>query len=180
MGNISEMEQMFAEQQFKNKAKEIATTLKYDNKEFKPELLLNWNENQIKDFIRERLRIIEPETISDNVRCKGTTEEYITFLEILTKQHRRFKMSGYEVKTGQCTTKNQEILNLFADLGVYDYTYYLFLDFYKGTPTLYLKYWGHDENLEFTYDGYGTVEIIYEIFKLTILNNENLSTRRRF
>lgn len=178
MENISEMEKMFAERDFKYRAEEIATTLKYDNKEFKPELLSKWDENQIKNFIRERLRIVEPETIRRDVRSKGSTEEYITFLEILTKQHKRFEMSGYETKTGQSVVRTQEILNLFADLGIYNYVTYLFLDFYKGVPMLFLRYWNQDENLEFDLGGYGTVDIIYEIFKLTILN-KNLPIRRR-
>jgi hypothetical protein len=58
----------------------------------------------------------------------------------IEKQHKRFKMSGYEAETGSCTIWNTSILNEFADLGIYDYTCYLFLDFYKGTPKLYLRY----------------------------------------
>ena len=49
-------------------------------------------------------------------------------------------MSGNESKTSQCTIFNTAILNEFADLGIYDYTSYLFLDFHNGTPTVYLKY----------------------------------------
>lgn len=44
----------------------------------------------------------------------------------LAKEHRRFEMSGNESKTGQCTIFNTAILNEFADLGIYDYTSYLF------------------------------------------------------
>lgn len=54
----------------------------------------------------------------------------------LAKEHRRFEMSGNESKTGQCTIFNTAILNEFADLGIYDYTSYLFLDFHNGTPTV--------------------------------------------
>ena len=42
----------------------------------------------------------------------------------LAKEHRRFEMSGNESKTGQCTIFNTAILNEFADLGIYDYTFY--------------------------------------------------------
>jgi hypothetical protein len=86
-------------------------------------------------------------------------------------------MSGYEGETGQCTKQNLAIVNEFADLGIYDYTSYLFLDFYKGQGTLYLKYFNDTENLEFELGGYTTSEIIYEIFAKTIFTGE--SRRRR-
>ena len=44
------------------------------------------------------------------------------------KEHRRFEMSGFETQTGWCTVFNNDILNKFADLGIYNYTSYLFLD----------------------------------------------------
>jgi len=83
----------------------------------------------------------------------------------LAKEHRRFEMSGNESKTGQCTIFNTAILNEFADLGIYDYTSYLFLDFHNGTPTVYLKYFSENENLEYTFTGYTTTEIIFAIRK---------------
>lgn len=52
--------------------------------------------------------------------------------DALAKEHRRFEMSGNESKTGQCTIFNTAILNEFADLGIYDYTSYLFLDFHNA------------------------------------------------
>ncbi len=39
-------------------------------------------------------------------------------------------MSGYESHQGECTLQNLNVLNKFADLGIYDYTAYLYLDFY--------------------------------------------------
>ena len=45
-----------------------------------------------------------------------------------SKEHRRFEMSGCEQTTGWCTLFNTAILNEFANLGIYDYTSYLFLD----------------------------------------------------
>lgn len=65
-----------------------------------------------------------------------------------SKEHRRFEMSGCEQTTGWCTLFNTAILNEFANLGIYDYTSYLFLDFDKGTPTVYLKYYDENENLD--------------------------------
>lgn len=97
--------------------------------------------------------------------------------ETFKKEHRRFEMSGYESKPGECTVSNNNILNLFADLGIYDYTSYLFLDFYKGAPTLYLKYFQEDHNLEFEFTGDGTVDIIYKVFEKTILSGKR--ERRR-
>lgn len=98
-------------------------------------------------------------------------------VEDFEKEHYRFDMSGFENKTGENTLHNQLVLNKFAYLGIYDYTHYLFLDFYKGTPTIYLKYFNENENLEYKLEGAGTVEIIYEIFKLTILSNKEKRQR---
>lgn len=131
------------------------------------ETMKKWSKEDMFNFIRTSLRF--------DIDCSQL--RYIDSEEF-KREHKRFKMSGYETENGNCTIHNQKILNTFAWLGIYNYTEYLFLDFYKGIPTLYLKYWGDDKNLEFKFDDLGTVEIIYEIFKLTILNN-NLSTRRR-
>ena len=90
-----------------------------------------------------------------------------------------FDASNSLSKMGSCTVHNQKVLNVFAYLGLYDYTDFLFLDFYKGGSRLYFKYWNDDElyiNEDFT-NGHSTSEIIYEIFTLTILSNK--TTRRR-
>ncbi len=55
-------------------------------------------------------------------------------------------------KQAWSTVFNTAILNEFADLGIYNYTSYLFLDFHNGTPTIYLKYFLEDENLEYTFN----------------------------
>lgn len=81
-------------------------------------------------------------------------------------------MSGNESKTGWSTVFNTAILNEFADLGIYNYTSYLFLDFHNGTPTIYLKYFLEDENLEYTFNGYTTTEIIFEVLELTIFSGK--------
>jgi len=125
------------------------------------ETLKTMEESEIKQFIRERLT-------KDGERL-------------------RFEMTGYDssdipnslYKKGSCTLHNQKILNVFAYLGLYDYTNFLFLYFYKGGSSLYFKYWRDDElfiNDDFTI-GATTTEIIYEIFKLTILSNR--LTRKR-
>ncbi|PKG57723.1 hypothetical protein [Shewanella sp. GutDb-MelDb] len=122
---------------------------------------------EVMDFIRKRL------AFSDEIQGHLKSIR----LEDFVKEHRRFNMSGYEGETGECTQQNLAIVNEFADLGIYDYTSYLFLDFYKGCGTLYYQYFGDSPNLEQELSGFGTTEIIYEIFQKTIFSNK--STRRR-
>ena len=131
---------------------------------------------QVMDFIRTRLRF------------KSVTLAQLRHLDFMNsdKEHRRFEMSGYDYANdtpGQCVVHNTAILNRFADLGIYDYTTYLFLDFYKGLGTLYYQYWREDEHRNTDNEGggclggVGTTEIIYEIFQLTIFSGRD--TRRR-
>jgi len=131
------------------------------------DMLQKKTKKDVFNFIRNRLSF--DNNIVSQLRNIDTEE--------MKKEHRRFEMSGYESLAGGCTLHNQNILNEFADLGIYDYTSYLFLDFYKGSPTLYLKYFGDYENFEFELGGYGTTEIIYLIFEKTIFSNKR--TRRR-
>ena len=125
------------------------------------------SKEEVYEFIRQRLSF--ENIISNNLRNIDK--------EAFNKEHKRFEMSGYENKTGECTQYNLAILNEFADLGIYDYTSYLFLDFYKGCGTLYFQYFGETENIELNFNGYGTTEIIYNIFEKTIFSNKQ--TRRR-
>jgi len=145
--------------------------MEYKGKKSTLEDLKNYSEDQVLRFIREVLRF-EYQIKKQLRHCLDRDFDL---------EHYRFDMSGYDYEgAGSCTLHNQIVLNKFAYLGIYDYTNYLFLDFYKGTPTLYLQYFGNPENkenLSFDYDGYGTAEIIYEVFKLTILSNKK--TRRR-
>lgn len=127
--------------------------------------LFQLNKKQIIDFIRKELSFTEKELRQFSIEpCQKT-------------HHKRFDMSGYDYgNVGRCTTENIEILNIFAPLGIYDYTTYLFLDFYKGGGTLYFQYWGSNEHEEISFCGLGTTEIIFQILKLTVLSTE---TRRR-
>lgn len=131
------------------------------------ELLQIKSKDEVFDFIRERLRF------------DSSIESQLKYIdkEAFKKEHRRFEMSGYEDKTGDCTKHNLAIVNEFADLGIYDYTNYLFLDFYKGSAMLYLQYFNDDENLVFYLTGSRTIEIIYEIFEKTIFSGKK--ERRR-
>ena len=91
-----------------------------------------------------------------------------------------FNMSGYDGTgtKGSCTLGNQAILNRFAHLGLYDYTEFLFLDFYKGTGGIYYKNWGGGSLEVMDYlDGETTAEIIYRILQITVLSDK--PTRRR-
>ena len=135
------------------------------------EELKSKSKNEVMNFIRQRL------SFNENVK---SSMRYLESDQI-EKQHKRFEMSGYESKTGECTVWNTSLLNEFADLGIYDYTSYLFLDFYKGMPTLYLKYFQRNEDLEFDeWSGFGTTEIIYEIFQLTILSDKRKRRRDKY
>lgn len=132
------------------------------------EELKELSKEAVMDFIRKRLSF-ETEVISSLRKIEP---------EELKNQHKRFDMSGYESQTGKCTIWNLSVLNEFADLGIYDHTSYLFLDFYKGTPTIYLKYFSESENIEIDdLSGCGTTEIIYKVFELTIFSDKG--KRRR-
>jgi len=130
------------------------------------EVLKNKNKEEIMNFIRQRLSF---DSISSSLRKVDK--------DLFEKEHRRFEMSGYESNIGECTVHNMAIVNEFADLGIYNHTHYLFVDFHKGCGTLYLRYFGDSRNLEFDLSGYGTTEIIYKILEVTIFSGEG--TRRR-
>jgi len=126
--------------------------------------------------------MIEKKYYVDDLKSM-TTEEIHSFIRNhLNKDGEkiRFNMSGYDdyVK-GSCTIHNQKVLNKFAYLGIYDYTSFLVLDFYKGCPILALMYWCSDELFydEHTMGGYKTTELIHKIFELTIFTDKR--KRRR-
>lgn len=138
---------------------------------------------ETKDMIVKKLQSMTKEEVKDFIRSVLSFEDIEEHLRYVNKddfkkEHLRFKMSGYESIPGECTTENMAILNKFAYLGIYDYTTYLFLDFYKGNGTLYYQYFrSFSDNIEEDFGGYGTVEIIYAIFERTIFSGK--STRRR-
>lgn len=120
------------------------------------------------------LKAMDKEAVLDFIRLRlGFSED--TQKDI--RNHMRFEMSGYESETGECTLWNQSLVNRFADLGIYDSVSYLFLDFYKGQPTLYYQHWTSPLNKEMEMSGYTTSEIIYEILKATCLSDNG--KRRR-
>ena len=123
---------------------------------------------------------------------------------------KRFNMSGYDgdetnvgqkygsplYKRGGCVIHNQDVLNTFASFGIYEHTEYLYLDFYKGNPTLHFKYWNEivgrdviiDDSIPFetiygsmgrkddNMSGWTTSEIILRVLELTIYSGK--PTRR--
>ena len=94
------------------------------------------------------------------------------------KQHYRFQMSGYDGGTpGDCTIHNLFVLNKFAFLGIYDYTEFLTIDFYKGNGTLYFRHHEREPLCEIDLSCLGTCEIIYKIFEHTIFTDKQ--KRRR-
>jgi hypothetical protein len=145
--------------------KYLTTKLK-ENKMTKDDLQ-SAKKEEVFAFIRQRL------SFGDDI------ENHLRHIdkELLDKEHKRFDMSGYESEAGQCTMLNMGIVNEFADLGIYDYTSYLFLDFYKGIGTLYFQYFADSYNHELELSGMGTTKIIYTIFEKTIFSKE--SKRRR-
>lgn len=124
---------------------------------------------EIKKIIEERLKFNKKE--SNLFSMFRNTE---IGWDSMMKEHHRFNMSGYGYTP---TSDTQEILSKFEDLGIYDYTHYLFLDFYKGSVTLYMKYWNSEEDLNIELHGYGTKDIIYEILIRTVYSNKR--KRRR-
>lgn len=116
----------------------------------------NMPESDVKKYIRNRLRFGEDIELSlkNTVGCAQNVN-----------QHYRFFMDGKYAY-------NMGILLKFEDLGIFDYYEFLSLRFYKGV--CYIVYGnaqlGEPKLNEITdLYGYGTVEIIYEIFKITIL-----------
>jgi len=162
---------------------------RYGSERIEEYRVLDANRSSYLGWTVEELRSRGKKEVLDYIRCRLAIGMESTI------EHKRFNMSGYnngenkrcntlESKkgsgVGSCTLSNLEVLNTFADLGIYDYTTYLFLDFFKGTPTLYFQYfddWANIENHKKEFSGWGTIEIIYEIFLVTIFSDEK--TRRR-
>lgn len=131
------------------------------------EYVLYRTKEEVMAFIRQRLSF---RGVSSQLRHVDSTE-------FMKTEHRRFNMSGYNDYMGECTILNSAILNEFADLSIYDYTNYLFLDFYKGIGTLHYQYFNTAENLKLELSGNSTTEIIYRIFQVTIFSGKPLRRR---
>jgi hypothetical protein len=130
--------------------------------------LKRMTEKELDAFILERLSF------------SGKVSQSIRYEEGKKDDHYRFNMSGYDLgKRGSCDINNRFILDLFADVGIYDYSHFLSLDFYKGVGTLYISFWDDREKTlyEECFSGAGTREIIKDILTMTVLSDRQ--TRRR-
>jgi len=138
--------------------------------------------------------IIENDSqLIQSMYSKGMKDEILYFIrcklsengQLIYKDDRRnglhFEMSGYGENV---TSHNMSILNKFECMGIYDYTGALFIDFYKGGGVIYWsrdvcpddRFGTADFNILYV-GGMTTSEIIFEIFKITILSGKN--KRRR-
>lgn len=95
----------------------------------------------------------------------------------MSNEHYRFEMSGYDSTPGSCTIHNLFVLNKFAFLGIYDYTKFLTIDFYKGAGSLYFRYWNDEHTQEVDLSGLGTCDIIYEVLNRTVFTNKPIRRR---
>ncbi len=128
------------------------------------EAIRNMSEPEVEQYIRNRLRF--DRNIEHSLRYKLGPDES-------ENQHYRFSMD-------EDYAYNMGILLKFEDLGIFDYYEFLSLRFYKGggyvtygNASLGMSFKKQKEQFELNEitDLYsrGTVEIIYEIFKITIL-----------
>ena len=143
------------------------------------EKLLIMSDNEIRDFVRERLQFK-----TKNIGCHLRHVDIVNFLET---EHLRFDMSGYGVDNS-CYFQNMKILKKFRDCGIWDYCRFLYLDAYKGSMTLYFRWWRDNDNHSNTgvninkdYTCWGTVEIIRDIItRFYIVPAKNNWQSRRF
>ena len=70
----------------------------------------------------------------------------------------------YEEEVKDSAQSNLNILNKFADLGIYENTMYLILEH----KTLHLQYQGRQQQEVLDLSNFSTSEIIYKIFEKTI------------
>jgi len=133
-----------------------ATTIKLQ------ELYTQGEKEQIKNFIRF--------VLSNTSNVKYTLDMGYK----LIRDGARFNMSGYGEKV---TTENLNILNRFDYVGIYDYTRFLTVDFYKGQGVIIYQYWPDGLLGHHHVSGETTTDIIYNVLELTIFSGNE--TRRR-
>lgn len=131
------------------------------------ETLKQMTEHEVLNFIEKRLQFNDFFLHSLKYHKGSFDEKYY-------KEHKRFDMSPSQTGKSEATAYNMSIVNLFADLGIYDSTRLLFLDFYKGCGTLYLKSFC-DKYYEYELSGYGSKDIILFILRKTI--SEEIGTK---
>lgn len=124
------------------------------------DLIKNMSPSELETFVRKRLQYDQHQR--SEFRPDENPNPKI--------QHRRFDMSGYGDDNNSCYIHNFNILNLFRDCGIYDSVSYLYLDAYKGTVTVYYKWFNGNDNHEKDYAGSGTVEIIISLLQALSIN----------
>lgn len=91
----------------------------------------------------------------------------------------RFDMSGYNSrKTGDCVEENINVLHKFLKCGIYNYTEYLHVDFYKGIPRIHYQYWCEREHHLEELVGLTTSQIILRVLEITVYSGKR--TRRNW
>lgn len=144
--------------------------------------LKEMTDKELYKFIRERL------SIKNNI-------EWMRFNYFRLSESRHglgFEMSGYDNGDdcknnnlhGTCEIYNRHLLDIFSDIGIYDYTKFLDLDFYKGSGFLHYKlFYDYKYNEPFNvhkiidFGNESTSTIIFNILKLTVLSDNE--ERRR-
>ena len=103
----------------------------------------------------------------------------------------RFEMSGYNYENSESgfnlekdvcvSVYNQNIIDRFAFLGIYDYFKFLHVDFYKGAGELYFRFFDRSyyavDCEEKDFGGWSSADIIYYIFEISILSNHKTRGR---
>ena len=123
------------------------------------------------ETIRERLLLVNNHAITIDKYNQSATRNGLSF-----------EMSGFDGSTGtagDCAVYNMAIVNLFADVGIFDYTDFLYLDFHKGTGYIYLRYFQQNEFFAYCVAGYTTCDIIKAIIHLTVLSGHRERRRDR-
>jgi hypothetical protein len=128
------------------------------------------NEEEVLNFIRDVLvKNTPPYQITESAEFED--EDGDEYWELREKSRLRFDMGVLFDEVSKGVEKNQFIIDLFKNLGIYNYTSKFSLKFHKGCP--FINYVYYNEFLEHENDvlgGYTTSELIYEIFKLTIFS----------
>ena len=141
-----------------------------------------WGTKTKKDFVQVNTDSISVYYIGESDKNKKAFIRSI-LTDINGFKH-SFEMSGYETEMGECTKYNNELLDRFAFLGIYNYTWFLNLDFHKGLGILNYKsimgYDGFGGGYPDEFDGFGglsTTEIIYHILEKTVCTGTSLRRR---
>ena len=155
-----------------------------------PYLVAKKYQTDHKGYIVSQLRMMTEAEVYAFIRKRlSFREHHLLWQEYMDREHpegldsegRRlglhFEMSGYDTPEVTNTVYNQQLLAVFADLGIYSYWKLTALLFWKGAGTLYLKQYSRDPLHEECMGGLTTTDIIYAVFKATVLSNMDIRRR---